>query len=227
MRSILCFLFVLAACGRPLTPSETAYLRAVQGDDVDVARVRMHDGHFAGSVTYNIPVRPRTTCQQRIWPAQTESKTVSVSPGATVFYNRILFRKDLYREDFMAGFPEKIDLLDAMLFAHEMTHVWQWQNRKRTGYTPLKALREHTSTADPYLFEESTDARFLDYGYEQQGSIVEEYICCRLLDPAAPRTARLQALIAQEMPVTRLNAVLGEGWVRLPWAGAETEGICR
>lgn len=23
-----------------------------------------------------------------------------------------------------------------MLFAHEMTHVWQWQNRDRTGYTP-------------------------------------------------------------------------------------------
>lgn len=227
MRIVIFLLLVLAACGRPLTPSETAYLRAIQGDDVDVSRVRMYDGHFAGSVTYQIPVRPRTTCQQRIWPPQTEAKTVSVSPGATVFYNRILFRKDLYRDDFLKGFPEQIDLLDAMLFAHEMTHVWQWQNRHRTGYTPLKALREHTASADPYLFDEATDARFLDYGYEQQGSIVEEYICCRMLDANAPRTARLQSLIAQEMPVDRLDRLLGEGWVRLPWKGAQTEGICR
>lgn len=226
MRIVIFLLLVLAACGRPLTPSETAYLRAIQGDDVDVSRVRMHDGHFAGSVTYQIPVRPRTTCQQRIWPPQTEAKTVSVSPGATVFYNRILFRKDLYRDDFLKGFPEQIDLLDAMLFAHEMTHVWQWQNRDVTGYHPLRAAREHAALEDPYLFDGEGGVRFLDHGYEAQASLVEEYVCCRALDPEGARTARLEALIGQAMPVTPWRDRADAVEVVLPWDGIVPRGIC-
>ena len=48
-----------------------------------------------------------------------------------------------------------------MLFAHEMTHVWQWQNRQATGYSPLRAAREHDFKADPYLYDISTKTRFL------------------------------------------------------------------
>ena len=224
---VLILLVLVAACGRPLTDSEIAYLRALQGDQTDPAPVRLHDGHFAGSVTYRMPVRPRVSCQERIWPPA-DGRTVTVSPGATVLFQRILFRKDLYRPDMMQGWPDEIDLFSAMLFAHEMTHVWQWQNRDRTGYHPLKALREHAQSPDPYLFDpDAGDRRFLDYGYEQQGAIVEEYVCCRLLDPDAPRTARLRAMIAQDMPVQGLDDILDTPRVRLPWPGAETQGICR
>lgn len=227
MRYLLLFLTVLAACGRPLTTSEIAYLQAIQGAQIDTSSVRIINGHFAGSATYQIPVRPRTTCQERIWPPQTEAKTVTVSPAASVVFNKILYRKDLYSEDFMAGWPEKIDLFYAMLFAHEATHVWQWQNRDRTRYHPIKALKEHANSADPYLFDPDTPRSFLDYGYEQQGSIVEEYACCRLLDPQAPRTARLRAMITQDMPIDGLDRALGKGVVRLPWAGVQPKGICR
>ncbi|WP_317133902.1 hypothetical protein [Tropicibacter oceani] len=206
---------------------ETAYLKALQGDQIDTQKIRVVDGHFAGSYVYTIPVRPRTTCQERIWPPLEKERTVEVSPAASVIYNTMLFREDLYRDDLMEGWPTKIDLAQAMLLAHESVHVWQWQNRDRTGYTPLKALSEHTASADPYLFDPDKTADFLSYGYEQQGSIVEEYVCCRLLDPAAPRTARLRAMIAQHMPVDGLDRVLGQGTVRLPWAGVQTEGICR
>ena len=228
MRRILTLVVLLwlAACGRPLTPSETAYLAALQGDETNPARVRLYDGHFAGSVTYQIPVRPRVACSERIWPPS-QGGTVTVSPGATVVFHNILFRKDLYSPDMMKGWPHEIDLFSAMLFAHEMTHVWQWQNRDRTGYHPLKALREHATQRDPYLFDPDSATRsFLDFGYEQQGAIVEEYVCCRLLDPDAPRTARLRALIAQEMPIGGLDAVLDRPHVRLPWRGADTEAIC-
>ncbi|MGH1412808.1 MAG: hypothetical protein ACRBB0_04910 [Pelagimonas sp.] len=227
MRYVLIFLLVLSSCGRVLTPSETAYLQAIHGDQLDPKTIRIVNGHFAGSVTYQIPVRPRTTCQERIWPPQTESKTVTVSPAATVLFNKVLYRKDLFAKDFMPGWPEKIDLFYAMLFAHEATHVWQWQNRDRTGYHPIKALNEHANNADPYLFDPDNTRSFLDYGYEQQGSIVEEYVCCRLLDPKAPRTARLRAMIAQEMPIDGLDRALGQGTVRLPWSGVQTKGICR
>ncbi|MDJ0821143.1 MAG: hypothetical protein QNJ09_04925 [Paracoccaceae bacterium] len=220
-------LALLAACGRPLTPNETAYLRALQGDQAEPAKMRLNDGHFAGSFVYEIPVRPRTTCQERIWPPMTEAKTMEVSPAASVVYNTVLLREDLYRPDMMAGWPEEVDLLSAMLFAHEATHVWQWQNRERTGYSPLKAMREHATSEDPYLFDPDNTKGFLDYGFEQQGSIVEEYVCCHLLDPEAPRTARLRAMISKEMPIDGLEEALATPRIRVPWAGIQTSGICR
>ncbi len=227
MRLALCLLFLLAAaCGRPLTEAETAYLDAIHGDSLDTDRMRLVDGHFAGEFTFNIPIRPRTTCQERIWPPMTTSRTVTVSPAATVLFNKVLIREDIYRTDFLSGWPEEIDLLAAMLFAHEATHVWQWQNRKRTGYHPLKALREHVNQKDPYLFDADNTTGFLDYGYEQQGSIVEEYVCCRLLDPEAERTSRLRAMISAEMPIDRLDRILDAPRVRVPWSGVQQSGIC-
>lgn len=228
MRLIALFaLLILTACGRPLTPAETAYLQAIHGDQVDRGKVRLIDGNPVGSVTYKIPARPRTTCQERIWPPVTESKEITVSPAATVLFDTILIRDDIYREDFLKGWPEQVDLIDAMLLAHEVTHVWQWQNRKLTGYTPLKAVREHTISRDPYLFDTEETRDFLAFGYEQQGSIVEEYVCCRLLDPQAPRTGRLRGMIGKYLPVGRLDAAIGRPRVILPWDGAQTKGICR
>lgn len=229
LRYALLALLLLAACGRPLTETETLYLAGIHGQQLDAGRMRLHQGNPGGSVTYQIPVRPRTTCQERIWPAQTEARTVTISPAATALFNTVLFRKDLYLDDYMYGWPDQIGLLQAMLLAHEATHVWQWQNRDHTGYSPLKALREHVTQADPYLFDtDRTDRRFLDFGYEQQGAIVEEYVCCRLLDPKAARTKRLKRLIARELPIHRLDEMLKTGAsVHLPWPDISTEGICQ
>lgn len=228
MRQLALFLLlILTACGRPLTPNETDFLRAFHGDDIDPKRIRVIDGNPAGSATYKIPVRPRTTCQERIWPPLDEAKTVTVSPAATVLFNKVLLRDDIYREDFLQGYPEQIDLFDAMLFAHEATHIWQWQNRKLTGYHPIKAAREHVNSKDPYLFDTEEPRDFLDFGYEQQGSIVEEYVCCRLLDPNAPRTARLRGMIGKYMAVDRLDSAIDRPRVLLPWKGVQTDGICR
>ncbi|CUH78593.1 hypothetical protein [Tropicibacter naphthalenivorans] len=226
MRVILFLLVFLAACGRPLTPLEQTYLKDIQGTQTDTTKMRLVNGHFASEMTYKIPVRPRTTCQERIWPPITQERTVTVAPAATVLFNKVLIRQDLFRPDFLAGYPEQIDLLDAMLMAHEATHVWQWQNRAKTGYTPLKALLEHTGSADPYLFDPDKTRDFLDYGYEQQGSIVEEYVCCRLLDPEAPRTERLRAMISAHMPLQGLDK-LDDPTILVPWPGIQAEGICR
>lgn len=226
-RIALFALFLLVACGRPLTPNETAFLRAFHGDAIDPKKIRIIDGNPAGSATYKIPVRPRTTCQERLWPPITQTRTVTVSPAATVIYNKILLRDDIYRPDMLAGYPDRIDIFDAMLFAHEATHVWQWQNRRLTGYSPLKALQEHADSADPYLFDTEETRDFLSFGYEQQGSIVEEYVCCRLLDPNAPRTGRLRQMIGDYMPVDRLDAAIDRPTVVLPWKDARPEGICR
>ncbi|KMK65765.1 hypothetical protein [Puniceibacterium sp. IMCC21224] len=227
MRCALLFvLLILTACGRPLTPNEVRFLHAMHGPALNPDQVRLVRGHPAAAITTTRPVRPRLTCQERLYPPS-KGETVTVAPGATTLFGTVLFRKDLYRDDFVPGFPDRIDVADAMLLAHEMTHVWQWQNRALTGYHPLKAVSEHGASADPYLFDPDSPGRFLDYGYEQQGAVVEEYVCCQLLDPEAPRTERLRAMITEAMPMTRLDAVLGNPAVRLPWRGAARRGICR
>ena len=122
------------------------------------------------------------------------------------------------------GGAAPLDLAGAMFFVHEMTHVWQWQNRALTGYHPGRALREQVTIDDPYLFDDAADAPFLSYGYEAQASLVEEYLCCATLDPGGARTGRLFDLLRQVMPVAEPAAF--DRPVRLPWEGADVPDIC-
>ncbi len=222
----LAVLMLLAACGRPLTSNERAFTAATYGPGFPVEKVRLNDSLIVGGITYKRPIRPRLTCTERIWPPS-KGETVTVAPGAMVAFHTAYFRNDLYRKDFLPAFPKAMDLLDTMLFAHEMTHVWQWHQRKRTGYHPLKGAGEHSGNPDPYLFDPDTKIGFLDHGYEQQGAIVEEYVCCRLLDPDAPRTTRLRKMIGADMPLESLDKILQSPIVRIPWKDAQIKGICR
>lgn len=210
------------SCTRPLSEAERAYATQLFGGTADPDIVRFHDGALVGKVTYQRRKRPRLACRERIWP-EPKTETVTVGPAAVTLYNKVFFARDFYSDDYLHGAPNRIYLFAAMLFAHELTHVWQWQNRDRTGYAPLKAAREHDFKEDPYLYDISTQTRFLDYAYEQQASIVEEYVCCATLDPAAPRTKRLRELLQGAFPVGRLPIPRE---VVLPWDGARTRGIC-
>lgn len=224
MRAILLLtLLVLAACGRPLSPSETRFARLLHGPSLDTSQVRLIPGVPFAAMTIDRPRRPRLTCRERIVP---EPKTirVTVSPAAAVLNNTIWFDNDWYLRDYLPEYPARMHLGAAMLLAHELVHVWQWQNRAVTGYSPFKAAREHKISKDPYLFDLATRTAFLDYPYEQQASIVEEYVCCAALDPEAPRTGRLERLIKGAIPMQRLRL---PDDIILPWDGAQTSGICR
>jgi len=81
---------------------------------------------------------------------------------------------------------------------------------------------EHQPGTDPYLFDTGGNPQFSDFGYEQQASLVEEYVCCVTLDPEGARTQRLEALLSPVMPLDDLP-----DWpVRIPWRDAQTRGIC-
>ncbi|MFN3211111.1 MAG: hypothetical protein ACE369_19350 [Roseovarius sp.] len=221
----LLVLAVLISCGRPLTDTEKAFTKQIHGASIDTSRIRLVDGALIGDVTYTRKKRPRVACRERIFPPQQEeTKEVTVSPAAFVLFSKVFFSKDWFLDDYLPDYDERFYLVEAMLFAHEMTHIWQWQNRRQTGYSPIKAAREHQVSDDPYLFEVGTDTRFLDYGYEQQASIVEEYVCCATLDPEAPRTARLKQLLEGAFPLGTLTI---PDTVVLPWDGVQVEGICR
>ncbi|MFK7877903.1 MAG: hypothetical protein AB8B71_19385 [Paracoccaceae bacterium] len=223
LRALLCCLFLTGCAGRSLTENEAAFARTLQGTSLDVDRVRLIDGAPTRAVTFRRKPRPRTTCRENIFPPPTKD-IVTAKPAAIALLNRVLFDEDWYLDDYLPDYPDQINLVAAMLFAHELTHVWQWQNRKITGYHPLKAAQEHAAQ-DPYLFDLENTPQFLDYGYEQQGAIVEEYVCCRSLAPNAARTQRLHSMIAAVMPVSDLP-MAREYSVRLPWDQVQLRGIC-
>ena len=222
-RVVVLFLVCLAACGRSLSPSETSFANQLYGDSLDTKRIRVVNGALIGKTTYDRKKRPRLTCRERILPEPTTEK-VTVSPAAVVLHNKIFFSKDWFEPDFLPAYPTGFSLVHAMLFAHEITHVWQWQNRAVTGYSPFKAANEHGGGRDPYLFDIATDASLLDFAYEQQASIVEEYVCCATLDPTAPRTKRLETLLRGSFPLQQLTI---PDQVALPWDGVQLGGICR
>jgi len=220
---ILSLIFTMS-CGRPLTDTEAAFTKQIHGASINTNRIRLVDGALIGKVTYTRKKRPRVACRERIIPEmEVESKEVTVSPAAFVLFNTVFFSKDWYLNNYLPKYKDRLYLVEAMLFAHEMTHVWQWQNRAKTGYSPLKAASEHQVSDDPYLFDLSTNTQFLDYGYEQQASIVEEYVCCAALDPTAPRTKRLKSMLKGAFPLGVL-AIPDE--VVLPFKEVDTTRIC-
>ena len=217
---------LLAGCGRPLTEGERAFETMLHGDALDLDRVRLVRGAPVGPITFHRKARPRTTCRELILPPAKEA-IVTAKPAAVSLFNKVFFVHDWYTEDYLRDYPGQLNLVAAMLFGHEMTHVWQWQNRARTGYHPLRAAAEHGRSEDPYLFEMDGAPRFMEYGYEQQGAIVEEYVCCRTLAPDAARTKRLHDMLKGAFPVADLpGGGQRESSVLLPWRGAELKGIC-
>lgn len=224
LRTLL-ILLLLTGCGRKLTDTEMAFAGRIHGDSIDLKRVRLVDGAPVGSVTFKRKARPRVTCRERILPPAKE-EIVTTKPAAVTLFNKVYFSDDWYAENYLPAYPDRLYLIEAMLLAHELTHVWQWQNRARTGYHPLRAAAEHGQTDDPYLFDLDGAPEFLSYGYEQQGSIVEEYVCCRALDPDAPRTRRLHDMLKNAFPVSDLPRS-PESDVYMPWKGAQPRGICR
>ncbi|WP_102109628.1 hypothetical protein [Oceaniglobus roseus] len=220
---LLLVLLLLAACGRPLTPAERQFAATVQGGTLASGRVSVTKGALIGNVIHLRPARPALACREKI--RRPETGTIRTSTAAFVLFQHMFVAQRLYRDDYLPRYPEEMSLAAAMLLAHELTHVWQWQNRKVTGYSPFKAAVEH-SDADPYLFDLTARADFLDYGYEQQGGIVEEFVCCRALDPEGARTERLYDLLKPYFPGIEPRESTPREAIRLPWDGAETRGIC-
>lgn len=227
MRAIVTLLVILslAGCGRPLTGAERAYMADLQGGTFDAAPVRIAQNPLIGLMVQRYPARPQTTCRERIGPPPA-GPVIEARTGGLVLFNTLHVRDDMLVADYTQMQDGRRHLYAAMFFAHEMTHVWQWQNRDVTGYHPLRAFSEHATMEDPYLFDSASDRRFLDYGYEAQASLVEEYVCCRAIDPAGARTDRLEALISQVMPVTPWRDRADAVELYLPWDGIEPRGMC-
>jgi hypothetical protein len=154
---------------RPLTAGERALAASVFGDAIDYESVRIVRGRW-------FPFQP---------------KRVAMAPSGHIHFHP---RGGLWSEDFAAE-----PLHRQGLFIHEMTHVWQSQNRGRL-YLPL--MRHPFSR---YRYRLRPGQAFTRYGLEQQAEIVRHLFLLRRgypLDPAPP----LEAL-EQLVPFTAGSAI--------------------
>lgn len=214
-------LALLACTTRPLTEAERDLLAPLHGPTLATERVAIVRTPGIDLFPITFDARPRTTCRERI--GRPREGRITVRTAGIVLFDTFFAAPDFARSDYAAEMDGALDLPSAMFLAHEATHVWQWQNRDVTGYHPAKAFLEQATIDDPYLFDETTEARFLDFGYEVQASLVEEYLCCATLDSNGARTLRLHDLLRQVMPVAEPEAFPRR--VTVPW-GEDLPGIC-
>ena len=222
---ILLFTLALAACAsRSLSPSEQAFAESVMGPELAAKDVRLVKGAVVGWLPATIKPRPPTTCREKLYPPVTEP--IEATFPAFAQAQTIYFTRKFWSKDFLRGYPARMDLDRSMRLAHELTHVWQWQAREQTGYSPFAAAAEHVNSEDPYLIDIDESRAFSDYGWEQQGAIVEEFVCCRALDPTGARTDKLARLVGQVFPAAARQETVPQSSIRVPWSGAEVRGIC-
>lgn len=188
--------------------------RTMFGDSLDTDKVRVRAGigilplPNPEPVTQDTPKLaprdiPETVCDR---VAQPDRKWTF--PAGFVLWNQVFLKRDYYRDDMFEGWPESLPMPHALLMAHELVHVWQWQNRARTGYTPFKSGAESFQPGDPYYWPGREAGAYLSYNFEAQAALVEDYMCMTLFVPNHPRRKEVEALITPVIPVDQLAQAL-------------------
>ena len=211
MRFLVLIFVLLAACSRPLTPSEERFANDLFGPALDTSKVRIAQGLGITPLYKTIPKAQATVVQGTDkacirTPAPTRSTN---PPQAFAVGNRLHFDTGLYSSDMALVWPEYLRFPHAIILAHELTHAWQWQNRARTRYSPWRAVRESVLKVDPYFSNPDDAPSFLLFGYEQQAAIVEDYVCFAVANPTHPRRYELREILDPVLPMDRFDAAIG------------------
>ncbi len=197
----------LNACSRPLTEAEEAFASDLFGPALDTSEVQVAQGLGITPLYRTVPTSiERVEATDRAC-VRTPQPRGAQPPQAFALGNRVHFDSDLYSSDMVLQWPEGLRIPQALVLAHELTHVWQWQNRTRTGYSPARAVAESWRLADPYFSDGET--AFFSLGYEQQAAIVEDFVCFTFANPDHPRRAELRAILEPVLPVADFEAALG------------------
>lgn len=207
---LILLLACLTACsGRPLTEGERDFAADVVGDGLDLDQVRLSAG--LGLLPLPATPEPPPKADRRTIPGvcdRVPQGPRTEPPPAFALWNRIHLAQKYYRDDTAPSWPKGVLLPQSLIMAHELIHVWQWQNRGRTGYRPGRAVLEGLLNLDPYFYAPGEGDRFFGFGFEQQAALMEDYVCYVLLDPENPRRAELRGILAPHFPVDRLDRAL-------------------
>lgn len=135
---------------RRLTENEIELARKIYKDNLDYDKVKIY--------------------QRRIWPAFAQSGNRAVA-----FRNNTSFPGVTYSEDFTeSSIPTKRGV-----FIHEVGHAWQHQNKifdHRKAWLSLQFnLKNGLEYGKSYTYMLEEGKTLLDYGFEQQMAIVQDY----------------------------------------------------
>jgi hypothetical protein len=195
---------LVAACARPLTPAETAFAQDLFGPTLNTAKVRILSAPY-GAKDVDEPRVMRGTeraCVRRPQPRGAQP------PQAFALGNVVHFSGPLQARDMTLAWPKALRFPQGLIFAHELTHVWQWQNRAWTGYSPFRAVAEGIALPDPYFSASGEAPVFFAFGFEQQAAMVEDYVCFTIANPTHPRRAALRQLLEPVFPVDAFDAAI-------------------
>lgn len=216
-RALLLGLLALSACARPLTETETLVAKNLFGESLDTEAVTV----TAGVGVLPLPRKPRPEPAAAGDPQPTRKPPDDLCvrkpnprqywdwPAAFVLRNTLFFSFKWYPHDAFDGMPETVPYPHSVLMAHELVHVWQWQNRDWTGYAPLKAGNESLVSRDPYFFDPAEAGEFLSFGYEQQAAMIEDFVCYALFDPDDPKLDEIAGILRPVLPVDGFLKSLG------------------
>lgn len=209
MRVVLALaLLTLAACSRPLTQAENRFAADLFGPGLDTSRVTVSQGLGLTPPYRTVPSSVAVMRGTDKACVRTPQPRGAQPPQAFALYNRLHFDSTLYASDMAFGWPQGMRFPNALVLAHELTHVWQWQNRAVTGYTPGRAVAESWRLADPYFAASGEAPVFYAFGYEQQTAIVEDFVCFTIANPNHPRRAELRELLEPVLPVADFEAAI-------------------
>ncbi|HEV2079129.1 MAG TPA: vgr related protein [Allosphingosinicella sp.] len=151
----------MALTSRPLTQGERQMAASVFGSAIDYDAVRIHRGKW-------FPFQPRN---------------VAMAPCGHIHFPQ---KGQLWSEDFSADLPWRQNL-----FIHEMTHVWQAQQRGKY-YLPLM---RHPFCSYAYALKPGWPLH--RYGLEQQAEIVRHVFMLRngRSFPGAPPLDQLESIL--------------------------------
>ena len=197
-------MWLLAACGRPLTDAETEFAQTFFGPTLNTEKVRILSlPYWATDVG-----EPRLMRGTERACVRTPQPRGAQPPQAIALGYAMHFSGPLNARDMKLGWPQALRFPQGLIFAHELTHVWQWQNRSWTGYSPFRAAAESIALPDPYFSTTGEAPVFFAFGYEQQAAIVEDYVCFTVANPTHPRRAELRALLAPVFQVDAFDAAI-------------------
>jgi hypothetical protein len=160
--------FPCPAGGASLTSGEAAFVKSIFGDEVDTARIKKY---------YSPKEKPGT-------------EKGFVIPAETFGDDSIKFYGPNYYE---ADYSKARNIFDFGTFIHEMTHIWQNQNK-----IACKLLPENT---DIYNYTLKPLSTFDDFGWEQQAKIIENYSRLYLYpNPTEVADPLLQKVVEAKFP---------------------------
>ena len=133
---------------RQLTSGEIELAKSIFQDNIDYERVKLY--------------------RRRIWPNFAQD-----ADRAVAYNNKTSFPGKAYSDDF----SKEDNAVKKSVFIHELHHVWQHQNHALSiAKSYFKEMLTHQfNYQKAYLYFLDPNKDLLDYGFEQQAAMVQDY----------------------------------------------------